>query len=290
MTDVFEKRSTVVGIDGSPGSEDALRWAVEDARARRVPLRIVAMYAWVTRNPCEWHFDIQPPELGHVHKVADSLVAAAANRVRVENRELTVEGVAVEEAAVEGLLRESLTAGVLVLGSRYLGTLRAAVLGSVGSAVAARASCPVVVVRGPNHESEDGAVVVGIDGSDGSDDVIAFAFDYAQDHARPLRAVLGWRPVIGLLPRRSEPSDGSTARRLDEVLGRWHAKYPEVVLHAEAVEDHPVALLVERSRRDALVVVGSRGHNALAGTLLGSVSQGVLHHAECPVAVVPLTR
>jgi len=287
MTEAFEARPTVVGIDGSRGSQDAQQWAVEDARARRSPLRIVTTYAWGLRNPWEWRYDVQPPELKHARLAADVLIAAAMERVRSENPDLTVEGVALEAPAIEGLLGECAGAGVLVVGSRHLGAIGATVLGSVGNAVAARATCPVIVVRGPGDSAKSGEIVVGVDGSDASDAVIGFAFDFAQDHGRALRAVLGWWPVIGVLPR-EKSATASAARWLDEILAGWRTKYPDVVVHTEVVENHPVALLVERSREQALIVVGSTGQRAMAGTLLGSVSQAVLHHADCPVAVVPL--
>lgn len=288
MSDTFEGRPTVVGIDGSRGSEQALQWAVEDARARRSPLRIVTTYAWGLRNPWEWKFDLQPPELSHARRAAEILIAAATERVRAQYPDMTVEGVAVEAMAIEGLLRECAGAGTLVVGSRHLGALGATVLGSVGNAVAARATCPVVVVRGSGNNTKNAEVVVGIDGSDASDAVISFAFDFAQDHGRAIRAVLGWWPVVGVLPREQASVTGPASHWLEEILAGWRTKYPDVVVHTEVVEDHPVALLVEQSRQHNLIVVGTRGHRALAGTLLGSVSQAVLHHAECPVAVVPL--
>jgi nucleotide-binding universal stress UspA family protein len=287
MTEAFEARRTVVGIDGSRGSQDALQWAVEDARARRSPLRIVTTYAWGLRDPWAWQYDVQPPELKHARRDADDLIAATVERVRAENPDLSVEGVALEAPAIEGLLGECADAGVLVVGSRHLGAIRATVLGSVGNAVAARATCPVIVVRGPDDSTKSGEIVVGVDGSDASDAVIGFAFGFAQDHGRALRAVLGWWPVIGLLPR-EKSATASASRWLEEILAGWRTKYPDVVVHTEVVEDHPVTVLVERSREQALIVVGSTGRRAMTGTLLGSVSQAVLHHADCPVAVVPL--
>jgi nucleotide-binding universal stress UspA family protein len=74
---------------------------------------------------------------------------------------------------------------------------------------------------------------------------------------------------------------------LSEALAGWREKYPDVVVHAEVIRAHPVAGLVSASTAQYLLVVGKHGHHAMTGTLLGSVSQGVLHHATCPVAVVP---
>jgi nucleotide-binding universal stress UspA family protein len=75
---------------------------------------------------------------------------------------------------------------------------------------------------------------------------------------------------------------------LSEALAGWRERYPDVDVHGAVIRDHAVAGLVSESTAERLLVVGSRGRHALAGTLLGSVSQGVLHHATCPVAVVPL--
>lgn len=290
MTGTFEGRPTVVGIDGSPTDTEALNWATADARARHAALRIVTMYAWGLRDPWESHYNIEPPELTRAHQAATNLITSTTDRVRSAHPELTVEGVAIEAPAIEGLLKECPHAGTLVLGSRHLDALRATVLGSVSNAVAALATCPVVVVHAATHSAASTEVVVGVDGSDGSDTLIAFAFDFAHDHGLAVRAVLGWWPVIGVLPRSSKPVAGPALAWLEETLSGWRAKYPDVVVHAEVVEDHPAAVLVERSRHQALLVVGSQGHHALTGTLLGSVSQTVLRHAECSVAVVPVHR
>ena len=74
--------------------------------------------------------------------------------------------------------------------------------------------------------------------------------------------------------------------RLEAELEPWREKYPDVRLLAEAVPGHPGHLLAVASQHAALVVVGSRGRGTLTETLLGSVSQAVLHHAHCPVAVL----
>jgi nucleotide-binding universal stress UspA family protein len=63
-----------------------------------------------------------------------------------------------------------------------------------------------------------------------------------------------------------------------------------VAVTGEAVVGAPTATLLERSRSASVVVIGDRGHGGFTGLLMGSVSQAVLHHAACPVAVVPYTH
>jgi nucleotide-binding universal stress UspA family protein len=73
---------------------------------------------------------------------------------------------------------------------------------------------------------------------------------------------------------------------LAERLAGWGAKYPDVPVERAVVMDRPTHALRERSVGAQLLVVGSRGRGGLVGTLLGSVSQTLLHHAACPVVIV----
>jgi nucleotide-binding universal stress UspA family protein len=72
-------------------------------------------------------------------------------------------------------------------------------------------------------------------------------------------------------------------------MAGWQDKYPDVAATSAVLDAHPVGGLVEASLSEYLLVVSKRGRGARAGTVLGSVSQGVLHHATCPVAVVPVS-
>lgn len=72
-----------------------------------------------------------------------------------------------------------------------------------------------------------------------------------------------------------------------ESLAGWREKYPDVPVTPGVVHAHPVPGLAHAAQGQHLVMVGSHGRRALAGTLLGSTSQGLPHHAACPVAVVP---
>jgi nucleotide-binding universal stress UspA family protein len=80
--------------------------------------------------------------------------------------------------------------------------------------------------------------------------------------------------------------DAAERVRFDEQLAPWRAKYPDVTVGTVLTHDSAAAALVAASRTAQLLVVGSRGHGVVAGTLLGSVGLQLLNHADCPVYVV----
>ena len=88
-----------------------------------------------------------------------------------------------------------------------------------------------------------------------------------------------WRPEQPVPPR--------AELWLAETIAGWQEKYPDVAVRSAVIRDHPVSGLVAESMAQRLLVVGNRGQHPFADTLLGSIAQGVLHHATCPVAVIP---
>ena len=83
------------------------------------------------------------------------------------------------------------------------------------------------------------------------------------------------------------PEQPLTARELlADAVAPWALKYPAVEVEITVVDGSAASALVQASKGAALVVVGSRGHGGFTGLLLGSVSQALLRHADCPVAVV----
>lgn len=299
-----EQRPVVVGVDESAGAGTALRWAIADAWRRRTPVRLVHTYRWHYSYPeiplygrFPMYSDPDSAELQQVRdldlqqarKVGEQLVATMVEQARKAQPDLEIDGVVIEGQPAAVLLEESSRASLLVLGSRQLKALGSEVLGSVSGAVAARADCPAVVVRGPAGPPEEGAaVVVGVDGTPAAETVLRFGFEHASRHGTPLRAVLCFHPdLLATMVWRPEPPAPERAHAwLSECLAGWRTDFPDVEVHAEVIREHPVDGLIGAALAQHLLVVGSHGRHALAGTLLGSVSQGVLHHARCPVAVV----
>jgi nucleotide-binding universal stress UspA family protein len=280
-------RPVVVGIDDRSATEPALRFALTEAASRGVPLRIVAAFHWPV--PKQWsaeYYDMPDPDVEELRRLAEQLVTDAVEQVRRLAPDLAVDGQAIEGNPVNVLLTESRCAVVLVLGSRELKALGSAALGSVSAAVAARAECPVVVVRGASVDT--GPVVVGVDGRDPADELLEYGLEHASRHRVPLRAVLCWRrDMLASMHLHSQSRTPERAERwLAEACAGWREKYPDVTVDMVVAHAHPVAGLVAESATAKLLVVGTHGRRALMGTLLGSVSQGVLHHATCPVAVI----
>lgn len=285
---MLQPAPVVVGIDESGTSDLALRWAIEHARASGATLRLVRAYPWTVIEPGELPLeDPQTPELDHLRAEAEKLLAEACARAAALDPDLAIRSEAVEGNPAQALLGESSHASVLVLGSRGRTALGSVVLGSVGAAVTARSRCPVVVLRAP--AGARAAVIAGFDGTPGSEAALTFAYDYASMHRLPLKAVFCWTghrlPGVSRLhpPLTSEHAESWLAQALADL----QVKHPDVSMRREVIPADPATALVTASREQSLLVVGNHAKHALTGSVLGSVSQAVLHHATCPVAVVP---
>lgn len=278
----------LVGLGYDWSGRPELDWAAREAAARNLPLEVVRAYD-ISEATAPWVALPDPGILLELRDVADQGLDAARFYVAQQWPDLPVRTRAVEGRAAEALIDASGDAALTVVGGRQLNALGAAILGSVSQAVASAGHGPVVVVgRFAQEPSGQAAVVVGIDGSAGSDDVLAFAFEHADRHHRPLRAITCWQHDVAEISPWPGAHFGREAatRALDEALATWRDKHPDVPVHGEVVHDQPVPALVNSSAGQDLLVVGSNARHRRMDALLGSVSHGVLHHARCPVAIV----
>lgn len=140
-----------------------------------------------------------------------------------------------------------------------------------------------------------GVVVAGVDGSERGRDVLRFAFSEAglRDASATVVQAWGIPPLttggVGIIPAYElvrDELEELAAQELGDAVEDAAAGASGVHVEPEVVQGDPAGALVDRSAGADLLVVGSRGRGSVAGTLLGSVSQEVLHHAHCPVAVV----
>lgn len=279
------ERPVAVGVDGSESALQAVRWAAREAVRRRVPLRLLAAHHWPM---------LGDPLLGVDHRdllrtIAVDHLAAAVRAIPLDGARPRIERVLLEGLPVPALRAASARAGLLVLGGRGAGCLAGLTTGSVVEHVAARAVCPVVVVREPAPgvlPDRDGPVVLGVDGPD-TEAAIAFAFDVAARWGVPLVAVQAvGDPLDPLLEAVLPVDEEEQGAVLADRLAAWAEKYPDVPLRRHVVHDRPARALVAWSVGAQLLVVGSRGHEGAAALVAGSVGRAVLHRSRCPVAVV----
>ncbi|GAB3146599.1 universal stress protein [Micromonospora sonneratiae] len=284
----------IVGVDGSPDSLRAVDWGAEQARLRHRPLRIVHAFRWPVVPAALSPVPLDPASTGLLH-AAEQILSAAADHARKVAPELEISTDQPVSAPARALIEASHDASLVVVGSRGLGGFTGLLLGSVGTQVAAHAACPVVVVRGDAPHPAGGStdqIVVGVDGSPLSHLAVEFAFEQAAWRGLGVTAVHAYQlpqPLYpGALPLAYDVDEihGDESRLLAEALAGWSEKYPDVPVRRRVVQGPAGVVLVRESAGAALTVLGSRGLGGFTGLLLGSVSQSVLHHAPCPVAIV----
>ncbi|MFE2070036.1 universal stress protein [Streptomyces sp. NPDC059467] len=289
MTTASDGRPIVVGIAPDPGLRTALTWAADEAARRRLPLRVVHAEGVPTRG---YRGREVPPSWEEwnaaLHKEGRQLLDEATAFVVARQPDVGTDTLLAEGDPVWVLREQSREATAVVLGSRHLSRTQE-VFGSASVAipVMAHARCPVVVVPEPEHvPREPGYFVVGVDGSEHGAAAVDLAFEEAALHGAQLRALYVWQPGPLRIFDEHEPQE-EARRLLSEIVAGRQARYPEVELRHELVVGHPVQVLADASADALGLVVGTRGRGGFTGMLLGSVSQGVLHHARCPVLVVP---
>lgn len=273
----------IVGLDGSAISIHALRWALAQADNRSVT--VTAVQCWQPRDG--WPHDPSSEEQmretnRHLRSLRASLEPASSD-LRVE---------VVHGDPVSVLLERAASADLLILGTRGLDGFQRLLLGSVSLRCATLATVPTVII--PPTARLDGRlanVTVGVDGSDRSRAALEWSLGFAHQDAI-VSAVGVWeRPVL------ANPAD---AVQLADLSASWRLRFLQTVDQALAAVDAPSAsvtrsfhyakaadTLLDYGPAADLLVVGARGRGGIASTILGSVSNAVLHQAPCPVAVVP---
>lgn len=283
----------VVGVDGSASSLLAADWASDEALRHGVPLRLVYASLW---HRYEGSALVTSLARSGSQVMAENIVGSTAERVRRRVPSVRATTDVLPEEAVGALLEEGQRAFAVVTGSRGRGGIAGMLLGSVSLAVAARAHCPVVVVRGDKAglEGAHGRIVLGIGDVDVDSPAVRFAFAEARLRTCGLDVVRAWRwpshetadhpRVVG------EPSPSYEAQAsclLDEALAKAEHDYPDVALRRVVSEGPARKCLLRLSAAADLLIVGAQRRPGQAGMQLGRVAHTVLHHAACPVAVVP---
>ncbi|MFG2517458.1 universal stress protein [Streptomyces sp. NPDC048527] len=286
-------RWITAGVDGSPQSSAATAWAAREAVRRGYALRL--LHAW---SPVP-DVAASAPDVAAQAEWATSVAEEAVRAVASGHPQLSVTAESPSGDAVPALLGAAADAKFLVLGSRGHGALVGFLLGSVGQQVIAGSARPVVLVRADDRAESEAAgreIVVGQEGEpEDSRAVLEFAFATASARGATLKAVRARTlpPVYAYSPASLKLLDEAGGmepyekKALGEALEPLRARYPDVPVVEHVEIGSAGQVLLASVARAQLVVVGRRARRSAVGSRIGSVAHAVLHHAPCPVAVVP---
>ncbi|WP_037314333.1 universal stress protein [Amycolatopsis orientalis] len=288
------EHGVVVGVDGSEAALRAVRWAAKQAHRRHAELTLVhAIDDEALSHPRPIPTRENLTEM--IRQRGHRLLRKARDAAKEVAPDVPVSSVLLHERPVMALKTASENADLLVLGTEGLRPLGRVLVGSVSIALAARAACPVALVRphvADEMPPETGPVVVGVDGTRASEAALALAFEEASWRRTGLIALHCWDDAFlsAVFEETRWTLDRSDIEEreqevLAERLAGWQEKYPDVRVEREVVRGRPADELLKHADRAQLLVVGSRGRGGVAGMLLGSTSQAVMSYALCPVIV-----
>jgi nucleotide-binding universal stress UspA family protein len=284
----------VVGVDGSPGAQRALEWAVAEARARGAGVTALLAYGYYGRP-----FEVASRTAGSNPEQLDAAAQAVLSRAVSKLSPPPVPGEVAQtlsdDEPVDALLNEVGPDDLLVVGARGLGPVRRLLLGSVSLHCTRHATGPTVIVRDRTAgiaASATGPVVVGIDGSPESVTALRWSAEHARAHRLALEVIHAWSITdtealrVDDLFHVAEQRDRDR-RRIEDLLGRTIDAGQRADVSLRLLDGNPVGVLLEAAEHASLLVVGSRGQGGISRLLLGSTSAACLQHAACNVAVVP---
>ncbi|MFT4041628.1 MAG: universal stress protein [Gordonia sp. (in: high G+C Gram-positive bacteria)] len=281
--------SIVVGIDGSAAATTALRWAAETANREHRTLTVLGVFDPLAANHAPEPI-IAASVLDAISADVTAAVHEAVASARTQFPGLEVEGRVAAGTASAVLIDAANHASLAVVGTRHLSGVKGLFLGSVSTSVAAHATGPVAVIAG---ETGPGPVVAGVDGSPLTQYVLRAAFHQAAKLKVGVTVVHSWTDLSNetLAGQHADADQLFVAGAgVHESIGQWILHYsdvhPDIPVNTVVAADGPVHHILTAGRDASLIVVGSRGRGGFAGTLLGSTSQAILHHATRPVLIV----
>ncbi|WP_415855726.1 universal stress protein [Sinomonas sp. G460-2] len=302
----------VVGVDGSDHGRCALIWAAREAQRRRSPLHVVTAYSVPIFAASGLDGGYSTIDDTVIQDGAKAVLREALDSIeRFDGLDVTSSVESGDAAGV--LLQFSETAELLVFGSRGRGGFVGRLLGSVSSALPAHAKCATVTVplrfaqrlgesvddkRVRAEEAREAPkavehiVAVGVDGSEQARVAVLVAAEEAMLLGVPLRVICAVPQFSGSLAWVPAPVDREQLfkdiqAQLKAGTAWLQSHFPDLEVQTSLVDGAPVDVLVDVSRGVDLLVLGTRGYGGFAGMLLGSTTDGVLHHAKGPVMVVP---
>lgn len=276
----------VVGVDGSPESDAAIRLAAADARRRAAGLRLVHVLPVFPAGVAAGLLATEEstPTGRALLDEASSVARSAWAEVPIECRLLAGD-------RCRGIIDAARDAVEIVLGHDPAPTLRRLATGSTVIGVAARAPVAVIAVApGPVAEPR-GVVAVGIKNPEKADALLRRGFQVAAERGASVRFLHAWEFPPGYERLASTPAEreklaGLAAAPMEPALAALAAEHPGVEHRLDVTYGNPARVLAEASHDCDLLVLARREHVVPRGHI-GGTARALLHHAACPVMFVP---
>ncbi|TDC68574.1 universal stress protein [Actinomadura sp. GC306] len=279
--DGIQRPHVLFGYDGTREDEGALRWAVEEARARDLDLMIFHCWHWPYASGHE-----DPHAEAIRRRAGENLLAQGVRRARELGAPGTVRRLLARGPVEDALLEASAAAELTVIGSGEHPEIGATTL-----EVPATVERPVIVV--PEVADLPRRVVAGTDAAEGCSAVLGFAFEEAALRGWDLHIVYGcWEPAavaedeLGLF-NDTELLEKKRTAELEEAVAPWLERHPEVDVTVSLMLERPCEALGRAADGAGLLVLGDRGTGP---DPLGATSSAMLRRAAVPVAIIPGRR
>lgn len=278
----------VVGVDGTAANDIAVTWAAREARRHGCPLVLLGAGSGDTPSSAPRSENL---EREHIQRLTRDMLEAVRDRLLHKGLDVRVE-VGIGEPS-HALIRFTDEHDLVVVGKRDGHPMSRTVLGSTSIATVGRASGAVVVV--PEHwsaeEHDDEPIVVGL--RELTDEaVLREAFKRAADLSVDLMVVRSWEmpTAFGRSPEDVVERGTKEQDTLESCLNPWRRHFPDVSTQTRCAPLAPAVALLGDASGAQLMVLGRHTRASHPGGLsLESTTRRVLHHARCPVLVVPET-
>ncbi|NLU73051.1 universal stress protein [Streptomyces sp. HNM0575] len=281
----------VVGVDGSEPSLRALDMAAEEAGRRGATLELVYSAGWPRRS----RVPVTAADTERMRVAGAAVLDDAGQRAHEHVPGLRIVAqVHTEALADDVLVKASRTAALTVVGTRGHGGFAGLLVGSVSLRVATHCQGPLLVV-GDSRKSgatERGSVLVGMH-TQSDEPALRFGFEESARRDASLRVLHVWNQPrmpgrLQVPPNEAKKARTAAAEQVNKLVDPVAKDHPGVEVSAEEQGGSPAASLIEASRAaDVLVTAVHRRRPRRLGLQLGPVAHAVLHHAHCPVVLVP---
>jgi nucleotide-binding universal stress UspA family protein len=277
-------QSLVVGVSGEGENTEALQFAADEARLRRVGVTLVHVVHHPRREGSSGSDDSWM-------RAGERILDGASERLQQLTHGEVPTATVVRPGNAGSVLGElSKDATCIVLQHRDHSRMHRIATGSTVTSVAAHAACPVVSVPPTHHRPSPGVVTVGVHEDGGPADVLDMAFAEAALHNWAVRMVYAWNvpSAYGDMVAEEGHWTAEAKASIGTAVEGLQRKYPSVAVTVEVRHERPADVLTRMSAESDLLVVGRHSHHGLLQSRLGSLARTSITHAECPVMVVSL--